>query len=132
MFVARNSVGVSRHAGNDARRDAALRNFVSLIGPMFTRPIRRDELSAIDGRIEVEFLRIDAESPFGQEKIAQHDPRTLEAISYIEDLRNQFEAVSDVERRRDDSGVVAEGRTQHLPQITLLSLRGNARGRTAR
>src|SRR5271165_3262690 len=113
---------VARHAGNGARRHTALGDLVSLVALVLTRSVRRDQLAAIDRRMEVEFLRIDAEPPFGKQQIAQHDSRTLEAVSNIEYFRDQLEAVADVERSGNDPRVVAEGRAQHLPQIALLGL----------
>src|SRR5579864_3938607 len=118
----------ARYTGNDAGRDAALGNLVSLIGFVFPRPIRCNQLSAIDGRIEVEFLGINAEPPFGEQQIAEYDSRALEAVSYVENLGDQLEAIGDVERSRDNSWVVAEGRTQHLPQVTLLGFGGDTSG----
>src|SRR6185312_6704460 len=117
------------HAGNDAGRNAALGDFVSLVRLVFAGAVRGDELAAVDGGIEVEFLWIDAETAFGEEQVAEDDSGALEAVDDVEDLGNQLEAVGDVERRGDDAGVVAKGRAQHLPEIALLGLGGDAGGR---
>src|SRR5205809_4678556 len=91
--------------------------------------VRGDELSAIDVRLEVEDLRVDAESAFGEQEVAENDPGNLEAVGEIEDFGNEGEAVADVERGGDDSWVVAEGCAEHLPEVALFCLGRHAGGR---
>src|SRR5260370_16606717 len=53
----------------------------------------------------------------------------LEAVCDVEYLGDEFEAVSDVERSRNHSRIVAKSGAEHLPEVTLLGLRRNARRR---
>ncbi len=115
-------------AGDRARRDAALGDLVAQV--LLVRiAVGRDEFATIDVWFEVEQLGLYAESPLGEQKIAQHNSRTLELVGEIEHLRHQREAVADIQRRRDDAWEVAKRRAQRLPQVALLGLGGHTGGR---
>src|SRR6185437_3752123 len=121
----------ARHAGNDTWRDAALSDLVSLINLVLTRSIRRNQFTAVDGGMKIKFTGIDAQPAFGEKQIAEYNAWALEAVGYIEDLRDQLEAVGNVERRGDNPGIITEGCAQHLPEVALLSFGGNAGGWTS-
>src|SRR5262249_33604385 len=130
------------YAGNGTRRDSAFGKLVALVAAVHahrgTGTIAvvsmviegKDDFAAIDDRVEVESALFDAKSALGKKQIAKHQPRALKAIHNIEHLRNQLEAVSDVQRRSNNTRIIAKSRTQHLPKIALLSLGGNSRGRS--
>src|ERR1700733_5210191 len=100
---------VTGHTRNNSRRNATVGDLVSLIGLVAIRPVRSDQLAAVDVRMKVEFFRIHAEPPFGQQQITEHDPRTLKAVGYVEDLGDHLETIRNVEWGTDDSGVIAKG-----------------------
>src|SRR6185437_8718478 len=129
VLVARYGVGKARNAGDGTRRDSAFGDLVAFVG-LVLGAVRGDELAAVDRWSKVEFLGIDAETAFSQQQIAEHDSRALELVRYVEDFGNELEAVGDIEWCGDDSGVIAKGRPQHLPEIALFGLGGNAGGRT--
>ncbi len=66
--------------------------------------------------------------PSERRRSAEDDAGTLEAVGEVEDLGHEGEAVGDVEGGGDDAGVVAEGCAEHLPEVALLGLGGNAGG----
>src|SRR6185369_13886998 len=66
---------------------------------------------------------------FRQQEIAKHDARRLEAINKIEHLRNDFEAIADIEWGGNDPRVIAESRAEHLPEVALFGLGGDSRRR---
>src|SRR5215472_3518791 len=118
-------MGMAGHSRNGTGRNAALGDLVALI--VSVGSIRsicaiavRDQLAAIDRRIEVQVARIDAQPSLGKQEIAEHDARTLEAICDVEDFGNDLEAVSDIERRPDDSRIITKRSAEHLPKIALL------------
>ena len=55
----------------------------------------------------------------------------MEAVGKIENLGNDFEAISNIERGGNDTRIIAEGSAQHLPEIALLRLGRDARGRAS-
>ena len=55
----------------------------------------------------------------------------MEAVGKIENLGNDFEAISNIERGGNDTRIVAEGSAQHLPEIALLCLGRDSRGRAS-
>ena len=79
VFVAGDNVGVTRQPGNRPRRNSALGDLVSLVRFVVAGPVRGDHFAAIDHRIEIKFLWVDAQATFRKQKIAEHDARTLEA-----------------------------------------------------
>ncbi len=66
--------------------------------------------------------------PSAKQQVAKHDAGTLEAFGDVEDFRDEGEAVANIERSGNDPGVVAKRCAQHLPQIALLGLGGDAGG----
>ena len=80
---------------------------------------------------EVEIFRIDAQPPFRQQEIAEHDTRALIAVRKIENLGNDLEAVSNVERSRDGPRIVSKACAQHLPQVALFGFCRYPRGRSS-
>src|SRR5713226_5913042 len=70
-----------------------------------------------------------AEPAFRQQQIAKHQTWALEPVSKIEYLRDELEAIADVKRSRNHSRIVAKSGAEHLPQVALLGLGGNASGR---
>ena len=125
---------MSRHSWNGTRGNSAFCNLITLVAVCSVRSIRSvavdNQLAAINRRIEVQIPRINAKPAFGQQEIAEHDSWTLEAVGDVEDLGNDLEAVSNVERSADHSRIIAESCAEHLPQIALLGLCGNARRRS--
>src|ERR1700743_910142 len=107
---------VPGHTGDNPRRDATVGNLVSLVSLVAIRPVRSYQLTAVNVGMKVEFFRINAEPPFGQQQIAEDDSRTLEAVGYVENLGDHLETVCNVQWCADDPGVIAEGRAQHLPE----------------
>src|SRR5271163_4607227 len=97
-----------RNTRNHPGRNAALSDLVTLVGLVLTDSVRSDQLAAIDLGIEIQHLRIDAQSSLGKQQIAKHNPRTLKPIGNIEYLRNQREAVADIERRRNHPRIIAK------------------------
>src|SRR6185437_16757286 len=91
---------------------------------------RSNKLASINDGVESQFCRIDAKPPFREQKVAENEARALKAIGNVEDFRNQFEAVTDVQRSRDHAGVITKGRAEHLPKIALLRF-GRHAGRRA-
>src|SRR5437667_12311334 len=63
--------------------------------------------------------------------MAEHNTGALEAVGEIENLGNDFEAISNIERGGNDTRIVAEGSAQHLPEIALLCLGRDSRGRAS-
>ena len=111
---------VTGHSRNGTRRNTALGDLITLVVSVCA--VRSsgsvaigNQLAAIDGRIKVQILRIDTEPSFRQKEIAEHNPRTLEAVGNVEYLWNDLEAVSDIQGSRDDSRIIAEGCAEHLP-----------------
>src|SRR5260370_4028040 len=70
-----------------------------------------------------------AEPAFRQQQIAKYEPRALEAVCDVEYLGDELEAISDVQRSRNHSRIVTKSGAEHLPEVTLLGLRRNARRR---
>src|SRR5258708_14254934 len=70
-----------------------------------------------------------AEPAFRQQQITKHETRALEAVCDIEYLGDELEAISDVQRSRNHSRIVTKSGAEHLPEVTLLGLRRNARRR---
>ena len=104
VLVAGDDVGVAGHAGNGARGDAALGDLVALVRLRG----RRSPFEVISSPRSMcgwksSSFGIDAEPAFGEQQIAEHDAGTLEAVGDVEDLRDQREAIGDVERRGDDA-----------------------------
>jgi hypothetical protein len=125
-------VGVPRNARDGSRGYTAFGNFVSLVGPVAIGPggCFGDQFPAIDDDREVQVLRIDTEPAFRQQEIAEHNAGALESIRNIENLRDDFEAVSDIEWCGQHPGIIAERSAQHLPEIALIGLGGYACGWT--
>ena len=122
------------HAGNSARRNAALGNPVALVSPLGSkscgRPVGRgDHLAAIDWQVEVEILWVHTEPTFREQQIAKHDTGALEAVDDVEYLGDDLEAIADVKRGGDHSGVITKSGPEHLPEVALLGFGGNTRGR---
>ena len=67
----------------------------------------------------------DGETAFGEEKIAEDDAGDLEFVDDVEHFRDELEAVANVQRCRDHSGIIAKRSAQHLPQVTLFGFCGN-------
>src|SRR5439155_8517658 len=86
---------------------------------------------AIDYRVTVQVFRVDAQPAFRQQQIAEHNTGALKAVGEIENLGNDFEAISNIERGGNDTRIIAEGSAQHLPEIALLRLSRDARGRAS-
>src|SRR5450631_1875296 len=133
VLIARYRVDVPRHARNRARRNTALSNLVALVAALFRSIAIRviNQLAAIDRRIEVQQLRLHAQTPLSQKQVAKHDAWTLKLVHDIEYLRYQREAVADIQRRCYHPGIIPECGAQHLPQIALLGLRRHARRRAS-
>src|ERR1700687_2511413 len=136
VFICSHRVDVAGHAGNRARRNAAVRDFVALVaavrgnrGVCAVAVGAGDELAAINRRTEIQIFRINAEPAFRQQQIAKHEPWTLEAVSNIKYLGNKLEAVSDVERSSDHPRIIAKGGAEHLPEVALLGFGGDTRRR---
>ena len=118
---------MARNAWNCARRHAAFGDLVPFITGGFAVILRgSDQLTAVNFRIKREFLRIDRGAAFREEQVAEDDSRALESIRDVENLGHEVEAVQNVGRRCDDARKVAEARTEHLPEVTLLRLGRNA------
>src|ERR1700686_3248236 len=132
MLVAGSRGGMNRDARNGPLGKNAFRGLVTFVGAVSVRPGGRrsifDQLTAIDDGDKIQILRIDAKPAFRQQQIAQNDAWALEAVGNIENLRDDFEAVSDIERRGKGTRIIAERCAQHLPEIALLGLRGNTCG----
>src|SRR5438552_3397705 len=88
-------------------------------------------LAAIDYGIESQILGVNAESACRQQQIAKHNTVALKAVGNVENLGNDFEAISNIERGGNDTRIIAEGSAQHLPEIALLRLGRDARGRAS-
>src|SRR5439155_12618935 len=88
--------------------------------------VQADHFSAVARRVEVQLPRLEGGGSFRLEQISEHDAWALELVGQVEDLRNEVEAVADVGRRGDEAGIIALPSAEHLPQVALLGLRGNA------
>src|ERR1700745_1986445 len=134
VFVAGCGVGVTGNTRNGARRDAACGDLVALVASVTTRSRGRwggsNQLATINDRSEVQILRVHAEPAFRQQQIAKHDARALKPVRDIENLGDDLETISNIERGGDHTGIVSEGSAQNLPKIALLGLGWNTRGRT--
>src|SRR5215469_5026935 len=71
-----------------------------------------------------------AEPAFRQQQVAEHKTRALKAVGNVEYLGDELEAIADVQRSRNYSGIIPKGGAEHLPEVALFGLGGNARGRT--
>src|SRR5882672_5263382 len=89
-----------------------------------------DELAAVDGRTEIQIFRVNAEPAFRQQQIAKHKTRALEAIGDIEYFGDELEAIADVQRSGHHSRIVSKSGAEHLPEVALLGLGGDAGGGT--
>src|SRR5882672_1112053 len=87
-----------------------------------------DEFAAVDEGTEIQIFRMYAEPAFRQQQIAKYEPRTLEAISDIENFGDELEAITDVQWSGHHSRIVTKCGAKHLPQVALLGLGGNAGG----
>src|SRR3984957_18370001 len=132
VFVTRRGMGVPGSARDRTWGNAAFGNLVTLVGAVaiWCRAGGGDQFSAIDDGRKVQLLGINAEPSFRQQKIAQDDAGALEPVSDIKNLRDDFEAVSNIERCRDRTRIVAKSGAQHLPEVTLLGFGWNSRRRT--
>src|SRR5712691_2290055 len=137
VFVGGGGVDVAGNAGDSARGNAALGNSIAFVIPVRGHCSLRsvavgggDEFSAIDWRAEIEIVWMYAESAFRQQQIAKHQARALEPVGEVENLRDELEAIADVQRSSNHSGIVTKCGAQHLPQVALLGLGGNAGGWT--
>src|SRR5207248_1467556 len=132
VFVTRGSVRVTGNARNGARRDTAFGNLVPLVRAVAVRPRwggrRSDQLPTINNLIKVQVLRIHAEPALRQQQIAKYYARALKSIRDIEDLRDNLEAIPNIERGGDNARIVSESSAQHLPKIALLSFGGDPGG----
>jgi hypothetical protein len=122
VLVAGGGVGVSRNAGDSTGRNAALSDFVPLVTPVAVCLWSSNQFSTIDHRCEVQVLGINAQPALGEQQVTENDAGALEAIDAVEDFGADFEAVSNVKRARNNARIIAESRTQYLPEITLLGL----------
>src|SRR6266568_5389325 len=129
MLVAGDGMNVARDSRNGSRRDAAFRNLVAIIGAACSIGLS-DEFTTIDYRIEIQFLRIDAQTSFGEQEVAENDARALQTVGDVEHLRNELEAIGDIEWRSNDARIISKGRAQHLPQVPLLCFGWNSCRRT--
>ena len=118
---------VAGNAGDGARADPALRDLVAQI--LVVRvAVGGDHLAAVDVWFEVQHLGVDAQAPFRQQQVAQHDGGALVLVRDVEDLGHQGEAVGNIQRSGDDAGEVSEGCAQRLPQVALFGLGGHSGG----
>src|SRR5258708_6995159 len=72
---------------------------------------------------------MNAETAFREQQIAKHQPRALKLVRDVENLWDKFEAVSDVQRSRNHSGIIAKSSAEHLPKVALLGLGRDSCGR---
>jgi hypothetical protein len=72
---------------------------------------------------------MDAKPAFRQQQITEHETWALEAVHDIEHLGDELEAIGNVQRSRDRSGIIPKRCAEHLPEVALLGLGGNTRGR---
>src|SRR6267378_4210283 len=137
VFVGGDGVDVAGDAGNRARRNAALGDFVAFViavrGDCGMRSVTiavggGNEFAAVDGGTEIQIFRVNAEPAFRQQQIAEYETRTLKAIGDVENLRYELEAIADVQRSGHHTRVVTKSGAEHLPQVALLGLGGHAGG----
>src|SRR5207245_5004338 len=101
-------VGVAGHAGNGARRDAAVGNQITLVAAVRSVAVcRSDQLTAVDRHFEFQFSGSGAGGAFRKQQIGQHNARKLEFVDEVEHFGDNLEAVDDIGWSGDGSGVVA-------------------------
>ena len=86
VFIRGRDMDVAGHAGDGARRDAALGEFVTQIGIVIRAAegigrravaVRENDFAAVDLRFEIQFFGINARGAFGDEQIRQHEAGAL-------------------------------------------------------
>src|SRR5882762_3298218 len=121
------------NTGNSARGNAAVGDLVALVssvrGTRGRRSVSTYKFHTVDARAEIQIFRMDTKAALGKQEIAKHQTGALEPVGKVEDLGDKLEAIADVQRRCDYSRIIAKSRPEHLPEVALLGLRGNACGR---
>src|SRR5579859_2778850 len=107
VLIGGGGVSMAGHARNGARRNSALGNQVAFVSAVVFTSVAiaiggGDKFAAINLRIEIQLLGINAEPALRQQQVAEHQPGTLEAVRNIEYFGNQREAIADIERSGDD------------------------------
>ena len=126
MFVRGNDV----HVSLEARQRTGGNTGFGVEEPLVAVRRRRfrDQLTAIYFRTHVDVIGIDGERALGNQQVGQHYTRTLIFLAQVEQLWDGVECVERVPRRHDETLEIPLARAEHLPEVSLLGLGGNAGG----